>query len=127
MAKKKTSRKLLIVEDDEDFLSILKTKFIGDGFSVITAPDGENGISTAESEKPDLILSDFLLPRMNGLEMAQKIRETDKDTPIIFLTNINDADYTKKIEESHDFEYLIKSDVSISDIVEKVKTKLEIK
>ena len=120
----KIDKKVLIVEDDEDFLSILKIKFESEGFSVVTAENGEEGVSATEKEKPDLILSDVLMPRMNGMEMAKKIRETNKNVSIIFLTNIKDVDYTKNTEESGEFDYWIKSDMPIAEIVEKSKIKL---
>jgi len=122
-----TSKKILIVEDDEDFLSILKIKFISEGFSIATAKDGEEGIIMAEKEKPDLIMSDILMPIMDGIEMARKIKESDKDAQILFLTNIQDADYAKRLENSKEFDYLIKADLRIDEIVEKVKKKLGVK
>ena len=121
---KKINKKVLIVEDDKDFLSILKTKFTGEGFSIVTAEDGQEGINAAKEEKPDLIFSDVLMPGMDGIEMAKKIREFDKNVLIVFLTNIKDVDYTKNVEGSGEFDYLIKSDLSISDIVDKAKSKL---
>jgi DNA-binding response OmpR family regulator len=119
-----TSKKILIVEDDKDFLFILKTKFTSEGFSVVTAEDGEEGLAAAEREKPDLIIADILMPKMDGIEMAKKIRESDKNVLVIFLTNVKDEDYIKNIENLNEFDYLIKSDSPINDIVEKVKIKL---
>lgn len=120
----KINKKILIVEDDKDFLLILKTKFESEGFSVFCAEDGEEAVAIAEEEKPDLVLSDVLMPKMDGLEMAKKIRETNKDVKIVFLTNIKEVDYTSKIEKSEDFDYWIKSDLPIAEIVARTKTKL---
>lgn len=128
MAKnKKAGKKILIVDDDKDFLSILKTKFTIEGFVVVTAEDGQEGLSAAEKEKPDLIITDVLMPIMDGIEMAKKIREANKNALILILTNIQDIDYTKNIEKSGEFDYLIKSELRINEIVGKVKTKLGIK
>ena len=123
----KVNKKILIVEVDEDFISILETKFSADGFSVITAKDGEDGQSKAETEKPDLILSDVLLPKLDGVAMAEKLREAKINIPIIFLTNIKDSNYTEALKKIGNQDYLIKSDLRISDVVEKVKRKLGIK
>jgi len=123
----KIGKKILFVEDDKDFLSILKTKFISEGFSVVTAEDGEDGVIVAKREKPDLIFSDVLMPKMDGLEMAKKIKESGSNAIIIFLTNIKDVSYTDNIKKIGDFDYLIKSDLRIADIVEKAKTKLGLK
>jgi len=123
----KINKKILIVEDDEDFLSILKTKFTSEGFSVVTAKDGEEGIRVAEKEKPDLIFTDVLMPKMSGIEMAKKIKESNENALIIFLTNMKDSDDTSEVKKSGEFDYLIKSDLRISEIVEKAKIKLGMK
>ncbi len=121
---KKVNKKILIVEDDEDFISILKTKFTAEGFSVVTAADGEEGARQAEKEKPDLIFSDVLMPKMDGVAMAKKLKESDIKTPIIFLTNIKDQNYIESLQKLGKFDYLIKSDLRISEIVDKAKKKL---
>ena len=115
------------MEDDEDFLSILNTKFTAEGFSVVTAKDGEEGIRVAEKEKPDLIFTDVLMPKMSGIEMAKKIKESNENALIIFLTNMKDSDDTSEVKKSGEFDYLIKSDLRISEIVEKAKIKLGMK
>jgi len=122
-----TNKKILVVEDDEDFLSILKIKFAGEGLSIITAINGDEGISMAESEKPDLIISDVLMPKMDGIEMIKKIRVFDKNVIVIFLTNIKDEDYIKSMKELGETDYLIKADLRINEIVNKVKEKLNLK
>lgn len=120
----KINKKILIVEDDKDFLFILQKRFSSEGLSVITAKDGEEGLSMAEEEKPDLILLDILLPKMDGIAMANKLKESNNNTPIIFLTNVKDVGYTNESIKSGEWEYLIKSDLHIDDIVAKVKSKL---
>jgi len=118
---KTINKKILIAEDDKDFLAILQKKFGLNGFDIVVAEDGEEGIIIAEKEKPDLILSDVLMPKMDGLAMAKKIRETNKDVPIMFLTNLKDDSTAERPSE---FDYLIKSELRIDDIVTKVKRKL---
>jgi DNA-binding response OmpR family regulator len=120
----KANKKILIVEDDEDFISILRTKFEKEGFPVVTAENGEMAVAVAEKEKPDLIISDILMPKMDGIEMAKKIKEFNKDVMIVFLTNIKDVDYTKGIEKLTGFDYWIKSDLPIDEIVGRVRAKL---
>ena|SRR5581483_4792810 len=124
MTTNKPHHKILIVEDDEDFLSILEKKFTMEGFAVVLAKDGQEGVSMAEKEKPELILSDVLIPKMDGIAMAKKIREFNANVPVIFLTNINDVKETIETQKSDDFDYLIKADTPLNDIVQKVKTKL---
>jgi len=119
------NKKLLIVEDDEDFAFILKKKFTDEGFNVIMAQDGEMGAAQAEMEKPDIILSDVLLPKMNGTDMAKKIKAANKDIPIVFLTNLKDVEQVMEDIKIMDCECLIKSDNHISEIVEKIKSKIK--
>jgi two-component system alkaline phosphatase synthesis response regulator PhoP len=117
------NKKILIVEDDEDFLFILEKVFKAAGFMVVTAKDGEAGINAAVKEKPNLILSDVLMPRMDGPTMAAKIKETNKTTPIVFLTNVSGE---IKNTDGAPFKYLMKSELHLNEIVEAVKIKLNI-
>lgn len=117
-----TNKKILIVEDDEAFLDIFKNIFTAEGFQVVTARDGETGIDVALLEKPDLIISDVLMPRLDGPSMAKKLRELKTSTPIIFLTNIDDE--VGNAENIENIEYLIKSKMGLDEIVAKVKNKL---
>jgi len=115
------SKKILIVEDEENFLSILKKVFTLEGISVVIAANGEQGANMAQKEKPDLIISDVLLPKLDGKAMAKKIRELGVTCPIIFLTNTENED-----KDNKEFEYLIKSELHIDDVVVKVKAKMGI-
>lgn len=120
----KLNKKILIVEDDEDFSYILQKKFTMEGFLIATAKDGQEGILAAGKEKPDLILSDVLMPKVDGVEMTKKIHQMTPGIPIILLTNIKDIDYTLNVQKAGTFDYLIKSDTRLNEIVEKVKSKL---
>ena len=114
-------KKILIVEDEENFLSILKKVFSLEGITVVIAVNGEQGVDMAQKEKPDLIISDVLLPKLDGKSMAKKIRELGVTSPIIFLTNTENED-----KDNKEFEYFIKSEMHIDDVVAKVKVKMGI-
>ena len=119
------NKKVLIVEDDKDFLWILKQSFTNQGVKVVYAQDGQEGFTMAEKEKPDLIIIDVMLPKMNGIQMAKQIRERGIKSQIIFLTNSNNANYiSEAIEAISGADYIIKADVSIDQIVARVKEKL---
>ena len=79
---------VLIVDDEPDLLELLEYKLSGDGFRVITARDGIEGLKLAEKERPDVIVLDIMMPRMNGIELTTRIREngTLRLTPILMLT-----------------------------------------
>ncbi|HUT31817.1 MAG TPA: response regulator transcription factor [Sedimentisphaerales bacterium] len=77
---------VLIVEDDPAMLRGLKDNFEFKGYKVITAADGEAGLNAALNSKPDLIILDIMLPKINGYEICRLIREQKLDMPIIMLT-----------------------------------------
>ena len=79
------SKKILIVDDEKNIVDILKFNLKKEGFTTIEAYDGEQAIELALSEKPDLILLDVMLPKMDGFTVCRKLRQT-LSTPILMLT-----------------------------------------
>ncbi|MHC4641721.1 MAG: response regulator transcription factor [Planctomycetota bacterium] len=77
---------VLIIEDDATMLRGLKDNFEFKGYSVLTAADGEEGLNTALNKKPDLIILDIMLPKINGYEICRLIRKENLEMPIIMLT-----------------------------------------
>lgn len=121
-------KKILIVEDDKNFLWLLRQGFIGENLSVVFALDGEDGLDMAVKEKPDLIIIDILLPKMDGITMAKKLKEKGVKSQIIFLTNLKDAEHiSEAVEIVKETNYIIKSDLHIDQIVDRVKERLGIK
>jgi len=115
-------KKILVVDDTKSYLFIISETLRGAGFAVITA---ENGLVAVAEEKPDLILLDITMPKMDGIEMSRKLKESGTNVPIIFLTNMNDIKHISEgLENAND--YIIKADTSADDIVVKVKEKLHI-
>ncbi|KKT23464.1 MAG: Two component transcriptional regulator, winged helix family [Candidatus Magasanikbacteria bacterium GW2011_GWA2_43_9] len=94
-----------------------------EGFKVSVAEDGEAGFDAAGKVKPDLILLDILLPKMDGFAVLKKLKETDaiKDIPVILLTNLGQKDDVEKGLESGAVDYLIKAHFKPSETVAKVK------
>ena len=121
------SKKILIVEEDQSLSVPLTDKFKNEGFDVFTASDGEVGLELVKKEKPDLVLIDILLPKMDGISMAEKINELGFGTLMIFLTNLSDSTHISDAVQVDVTDYLVKSDWSINDIVTRVKQKLDIK
>ena len=78
--------KILIVEDDPTMLRGLKDNFEYAGYNVLTAADGEEGLNTALEAKPDLIILDIMLPKINGYELCRLVRKEKLEMPIIMLT-----------------------------------------
>lgn len=80
---------ILIVEDDADSASVLEAYLLRDGFAVILAEDGRQGLELFQRERPDLVLLDMMLPRLGGTEVLAQIRRAG-DTPVIMVTAIGD-------------------------------------
>ncbi|MCL5017149.1 MAG: response regulator [Patescibacteria group bacterium] len=117
-----------VVEDDAPLLSVLSERFKGEGYNVITAMTGEDGLDLALKNKPDLIVLDIVMPKMDGLTMFRKLRQDSwgKKAKVVLLTNLSADDrITKAVTELEPSYYLIKTDWKLDDIVEKVKSCLE--
>lgn len=126
------TKKILIVEDDKNFLWILRQAFDGQGLEVVYAEDGDKGIEMAESEKPDLMLIDVKLSetqeKMSGIEMARQIKAKGLNPKMIFLTNMTDPGrVSEALEVTGESDYMIKVNMAIDSIVKRVKDKLGIK
>lgn len=82
--------KILVVEDDLDLNRFVSSSLRSVGYEVVSAFDGIEATEQLEAVKFELILTDIMMPRLNGFELAQRIRETDKEIPIIFMTAKDD-------------------------------------
>lgn len=127
MAGKKKKTKILVVEDETFLVKIYSVKLAKEGYDVQIATDGEAAIASAKSFKPDLILLDLILPKVNGFEALEEIRKMPetKDTPVIVLSNLGQQEDVKRAESLGADDYLVKANFSIQDVVEKIKTVLE--
>jgi CheY-like chemotaxis protein len=118
-------KKILVIEDTLSFLNLYKEKLQLEGFEVYTATDGEEGLSLALEVRPELILLDVMMPKMDGITLMKKLRQSawGKTVPIIILTNMPpDADSTlETIIEDQPVYYLLKQNALPEDVVEKVK------
>ncbi len=118
---------ILIVEDELPLLKVYADRFSEEGFLVLKASNGQEGLDLAIKEKPDLILLDILMPVMDGLTMMQKLRENEtwgKTVPIILLTNLSAEEEKIKniVNNNQPAYYLVKLDWSLSAIIEKAKS-----
>jgi len=120
---KNIKHKVLIIEDNGDLLEQYKLKLEHEGFLVITATDGEDGLLVAADERPDVILLDILMPNMNGFDVLRGIKNnTTLKTIIIIISNLSDEDQIKKAKELGALDYFVKSDVTPDIVVKKVKS-----
>jgi len=119
------NKKILIVEDDKEYLWIMRQSLEDENLTIVYAGDGEEGLKMAEKEKPDLILLDIIMPKMDGIEMAKKLKEKGIKSKVMFLTNVKDEKkISDAIEVVKETEYIVKADLHIDQIVKRVKSKL---
>jgi len=92
-------KRILIIDDEEDVITYLSTFFKDNGFSVISASDGKEGVKKAIDENPDLITLDVSMPEESGVKALREIQENDvtKNTPVILITGVS-YDFRKFIE-----------------------------
>ncbi len=120
-------KKILIVEDEVALLKALANGLEGNEFSVLTAGDGAEGLEVALREKPNLILLDLFMPRMDGITMLKKLREDEygKDVKVIILTNLDDQAKIAEAVENKVYDYMIKTNWNISDVLKKIRIELK--
>ena len=116
-------KKILIVDDDVDLSDTLINRFDQEGYVSIGTGNGEEGLSAAITEKPNLILTDIIMPKIQGIEMLKKLKESDKtkNIPVIVFSSLSDPIKIKEAIEAGADEYFIKCDVGIEEIIQKVK------
>jgi len=122
----KNMKKILIIEDEEILLDLIQRRLLQEGYQVIVAKDGEEGLRKLKEEKPDLILLDIIMPKMGGFEVMEEMNK-DKDLkkiPIIIISNSGQPVELSRAKELGIKDWLIKTDFSPSDVVEKVKKQL---
>jgi DNA-binding response OmpR family regulator len=120
-----TRKKILLVDDAETILMMERMILNKAGYELITAKNGEEAVSKATAERPDLILMDVVMPKMNGFEACKQIRANDvtKAIPIIMVTTRGEAESVEAGFENGCDEYVTKP-INGLEIVSKVKSAL---
>jgi DNA-binding response OmpR family regulator len=116
-------KKLLIVEDETDIREAMAEAAKQEGFHVITAKNGEEGVNLALSEKPDLILLDIVMPIMDGHQVLEKLRNDPwgQSVKVIMLTSMDDVKNIGEASTKDITEYIIKAHNSLDDIMKQVR------
>ena len=112
--------KILIVEDEKGISDFLKQGLEEEGYEITVASDGLTGFNLAIANKPNLILLDWMLPKMSGIEVCKEFRKTDSKTPIIFLTAKDTIQATIEGLKSGANDY-IKKPFSFDELLERIK------
>lgn len=121
-------KKILIVEDDDSLANVYTTRLQAEGFDTRRVPNGEDALATAISYDPDLVLLDVMMPKVSGFDVLDILRHTPEtvNVKVIMLTALSqDADRERAKSMGVD-DYLVKSQVVIADVVDKIKEHLNI-
>lgn len=119
-------KRILIVEDEISLRMPLGNLLVDEGFEVLQAINGDEGLKKALAEHPDIILLDVFMPKMGGLEMLAELRKDEwgKSAQIMLLTNSANTENVATALEGNVTDYLVKAEWDLKDIVKKVKQKL---
>ena len=114
--------KILLVEDDKSLREIYGVRLLAEGYDIVSAGDGEEALAMAIKERPRLILSDVMMPKISGFDMLDILRSTTetKDVKVIIMTALSSEDQRKRGEQLGADKYLVKSQVGIEDVVRAV-------
>lgn len=117
------AKKILLVEDDNNLREIYEARLMAEGYTIVTAPDGESALAVASKEKPDLVISDVMMPNISGFDMLDIMRNTEglKKVHVIMLTALSQAEDQARAQALGADRYLVKSQVTLEDIVNNAK------
>lgn len=114
--------KVMLVEDDDSLREIYSIRLTAEGYAIVSAHDGEEALAVAVRERPDLIVSDVMMPKISGFDMLDILRSTPetKDIKVIMMTALSSEDQRTRGEALGADRYLVKSQVGIEDVVNAV-------
>lgn len=119
--------KILIIEDDSFISDMYKLKLEAEGFQVEVAQDGQQGLEKLNKNKPDLVLLDVVMPKMDGFAVLGNIKGDPEvqNVPVVLLTNLGQKDSVEKGLKMGALDYVIKAHFTPSEVVEKVRSILD--
>ncbi|HCS78279.1 TPA: response regulator [Patescibacteria group bacterium] len=118
--------KILFIEDDPLLVKIYSTRLSVDGYEVISAENGEDGLQIAETQAPDLIVLDIMMPRLDGFSVLEKLRQSEKtrNTPILVYSNLGQEDEIVRAKKMGATDFVIKANLSPTEMINKIKEHL---
>lgn len=114
--------KIMLVEDDKSLREIYSIRLVAEGYEVVSAGDGEEALALAVQSRPDLVVSDVMMPKISGFDMLDILRSTPetKDIKVIMMTALSSDDQRRRGEALGADKYLVKSQVGIEDVINAV-------
>lgn len=120
--------KVVLVEDEKMLADMYATKFMMEGFETSKAYDGAAGLELAKKVKPDIILLDVIMPKLDGFAVLKQLKEDDSvsDIPVILLTNLGQDEDIKKGKQLGAADYFVKANHTPAEVVMKIRDVLKI-
>lgn len=111
--------KVMLVEDDNNLREIYDARLVAEGYEIVSAHDGEEALALAVKERPDLIISDVMMPKISGFDMLDILRSTPetKNTKVIMMTALSQAEDRERADKLGADRYLVKSQVTLEDVI----------
>jgi len=121
------AKKILIIDDEESIVKVLREHFKGEGYKVIVAFDGQEGLEKAQKVKPDIILLDIIMPKLDGISTLKGLKGNSETQaiPVIILTNLETSNGISESLRKGSTDYLIKTDYTLEQLTEKVEQVLK--
>ena len=121
------AQKVMLVEDDNNLREIYGARLLAEGYEIVAASDGEEALAMAVKEKPDLIISDVMMPKISGFDMLDILRSTPetKDARVIMMTALSQAEDKERADKLGADKYLVKSQVTLEDVARVVHELLD--
>ncbi len=116
------SKKILIAEDEKPIARALELKLKSEGFEVVIANNGEEAINILQDDKIDFMLLDLVMPVMDGFSVLKNMQEKNIKVPVVVASNLGQDEDIKKAKEFGIKNYFVKSDTSLAEIVQLVKS-----
>lgn len=119
--------KIMLVEDDNNLREIYEARLLAEGYEIVSAEDGEQALALAVKEKPDLIISDVMMPKISGFDMLDILRSTPetKNTKVIMMTALSQAEDKARANKLGADRYLVKSQVTLEDVAKVAREVLQ--
>ena len=119
--------KIMLVEDDNNLREIYEARLMAEGYQIVSARDGEEALAIAVKERPDLIISDVMMPKISGFDMLDILRSTPetKNVKVIMMTALSQAEDKARADALGADRYLVKSQVTLEDVAKVAREVLE--
>ena len=123
--KETEQKKILIIEDEKPLAHALQLKLSHEGFDIVATGSGEEALTFLAKDHFDLVLTDLIIPGVDGFKVLETIQEKKMKIPVIVMTNLNQEEDRKRASDLGASEFFVKSNSPISLIVETVKNKIQ--